>query len=99
MSIVVHIERLVLDEALVASHRPERIGAVIQTELERLLAIEGLAPELTVGGGRARLTGSPIHLSAGAGVQEVGARMGQAVYGALQSSGGDRGGVSGSPNA
>jgi hypothetical protein len=99
MSIAVHIERLVLDEALVASHRPDRIGAVVQAELERLLAIDGVAPELTVGGARARLTGGPIHLSAGAGVQEVGAQMGQAVYRALQSSGGHRGGISGTPNA
>jgi hypothetical protein len=93
MSITVHIERLVLDEALVASHSPERMGAIIQAELERLLAVNGLAPELTAGAARARLSGGHVRVMSGAGVQEVGIRTGQAVYAALHSPDGERTGI------
>jgi hypothetical protein len=93
MSITLHIERLVLDEALVASHRPEHIGAVVQAELERLLAVDGLAPELAAGAARARLFGGHVHFMSGAGVEEVGTRTGQAVHAALRSPGGERTGI------
>lgn len=46
MSIELHIERLVLDEALLGGERPEQVRAVIERELARRLAQPGTSAAL-----------------------------------------------------
>lgn len=46
MSIQLHIERLVLDEALMAGERPARVSEAITQELSRRLAHPGTAQTL-----------------------------------------------------
>jgi hypothetical protein len=50
MNITVHIERLVLDETIVASGERGQLQAAVRAELLRLLTAGGLSPELARGG-------------------------------------------------
>lgn len=99
MSITLHIERLVLDDALVGAHAPARIEAAIRGELERLLAADGLSPDLAAGGAHERLSAGQLHLVAGTGAQDIGIHVGQAIHGALHSPSGGGTGRSIAPTA
>jgi hypothetical protein len=50
MNIKLHIERLVLDGLPVEAHQGALIQSAVETELERLIAGDGLRPELLSGG-------------------------------------------------
>jgi hypothetical protein len=46
MSIVLHIERLVLDEAVLGGERPDKVRAELERELQRQLSAPGVAHAL-----------------------------------------------------
>lgn len=46
MSIVLHIERLVLDEAVLGRERPDKVRAELERELQRQLSAPGVAHAL-----------------------------------------------------
>lgn len=76
-----HIEKLVL-HGLAPGDR-YRIGEAMQRELERLIAMQGLAPLLARGGEIARLDGGVFQVAPSAKADAIGSQIAQAVYGGL----------------
>ena len=81
MNVELHIEELVLHGFSPGDRY--RIGAAVERELSRLLAEQGTPPTLARGGDIGHLDGGSFEAKPGAGVEAIGARVAQAVYGAL----------------
>jgi hypothetical protein len=82
MNINVSIERLVLDGLPVSHAQGSLIGAAVETELARLLAIGGLEMSLQSGGALPSVPVSAVQLAAGNPAQ-LGRQIAQAVYGGI----------------
>lgn len=78
-NITLHIDRLVL-RGFGAHVNRERLGAVVQQELTRLLAEGGGSPSIHRQSHIARVDGGTLHLASGAGTGIIGARIARAVY-------------------
>jgi hypothetical protein len=77
-SVRLHIERLVVDEALVAGGQGGTLQAAIETELARLLAAGGLAPLADTN--LASLTASKIHVAQQTRPAQLGSQIAQAIH-------------------
>jgi hypothetical protein len=78
MSIELHIERLVLDEALLGGERASAVGIAIERELMRYLAMPGAAAALHSIGAVASLPMMPLAAPGSTG-QRLGARIAASV--------------------
>lgn len=83
MNLSVHIERLVLDGAVLGGAQPHLLQAAIQVELARLLGEGALAPALAQAGAVARLSGPGFEMPQGGGAAHAGMQIAAAVYGGI----------------
>ncbi len=77
MRVQLHIERLVIDDSLVASHQREHFQHAIENELVRLLADQHVRPVSA-----ARLT-SAFRIPPNAGAERIGTQLAEAVHGSI----------------
>lgn len=83
MNVRLHIDRLVLDGfATGAGDRP-RIQRAFEAELARLIAENGLSPDLTVGGALPSLAVPQMSVARDAKPAQIGAAIASALYGGL----------------
>ena len=80
MKINLRIERLILDGLDVAPHERHALQAAVESELARLLAVDGLNHELTAGGAWPSLVAAPVQVANGNGPERVGHQIARAVY-------------------
>lgn len=80
MKINLQIERLILDGLDVAPHERPVLQAAVESELARLLAVEGLNQELTAGGAWPSLGAVSIQMANNNSPERVGHQIAQAVY-------------------
>lgn len=83
MTILVHIERLVLDGIAVPYGARPGLQAAVEAELGRLLAEGGLAAGLAQGGALPGLAGGSIQLGPGNPPDLLGRQIAQAAYSAI----------------
>ena len=81
-SIELHIEELVL-QGMPAGDR-QRIGAVVQRELTRMLAERGMPPAVASGAEIESLSGQSFELARGASPDAIGVQVARAVYGGIK---------------
>ncbi|HEY6112368.1 MAG TPA: hypothetical protein VIV62_07625 [Chthoniobacterales bacterium] len=80
-SVRLHIERLIVDESLLATGQNHRLRAAIETELTRVLREHGLAG-LTSGALYDRPT-RKVHISRPSSIVQVGRQIARTIYTAL----------------
>jgi hypothetical protein len=80
MNIELHIERLVLDGLPVESRQGALIQSAVEAELARLLAGNGLRPELLSGGAVGSLRAGGIQLEQGFSAPHLGEQIAGAVH-------------------
>jgi hypothetical protein len=78
MNINVHIERLILDGVPESSAQGPAVGAAVESELARLLTIEGLAASASRA--EPHLPAGHIHLMPEVSPPSLGQQIGAAVY-------------------
>ncbi len=83
MNVNVHIERLILDGLPIASHQGPLVQTAVEAELTRLLAADGLAANLLVGGALSHLQAGGIQLTGEGNPGQLGQQIAQAVYGGI----------------
>jgi hypothetical protein len=66
MNVNIHIERLVLDGLSVPCPQQTLLQAAVETELQRLITINGLSSGLQSGGAISHISGSEIQLTGNA---------------------------------
>jgi hypothetical protein len=80
MNITIHIERLILDGVFVAHrHRPQ-LQAALEAELARLIAADGLAVDVQMGGVLPRVSGGEMHLESDEHPSRLGMQIARAIY-------------------
>lgn len=84
MNINVSIERLILEGLPVGSNQGHTIAAAMETELTRLLTIEGLAASASRA--ESRVAAGQIHVVPDGGACSVGEQIGHAIYQVLNQS-------------
>jgi hypothetical protein len=82
MNIDLHIERLVLDGLPVTRSKGPLLQTAVETELARLLTIEGLPPNLAVGGAFPLIKAGNIQL-ANSNPNQLGQQIARAVHGSI----------------
>ena len=80
MNITLHIERLVLDGVSVPVHQLDAVRAGVETELARLLAVQGLPPEVVAEGARPALSGGALRLQPAINPLQLGMHIGEAIH-------------------
>jgi hypothetical protein len=88
LDIRVTIDRLVLEGVTLAPGGREALGAALEAELGRLLAVGGLAEAWQAGAAVPRLTAGPVSLAGSPA--DLGAGIARAVYDGLGPAGGAR---------
>jgi hypothetical protein len=83
MNVKLHIERLVLEGLDIAPGQRRLLRAAVETELTRLLAEGGLAPQLSSGVALPSLRAGAIQLTNETGATHLGAQIAGAVYGGI----------------
>ena len=79
MNINVHIERLILDGISMPHRERPLLQAAVEAELARLLAIDGVAPDLLTGDAIARMQGGGIQLTSEGGPGQLGRQIAQSL--------------------
>ena len=83
MNINVHIERLILDGLPIGYGQRPQVQAAVEAELARLLADDGLSPELLAGGALPSVRAGSIQLANEGNTTQLGRQIAQAVYGGI----------------
>ena len=83
MNINIHIERLILDGLAISHSQRPLVQATVEAELARLLAADGLAPNLHAGGALPFVPGGSIQLASDGNPKTLGHQIAQAVYGGI----------------
>jgi hypothetical protein len=83
MNVNLHIERLILDGISIPHRQRPHLQAAVEMELTRLLAADGLAPNLLVGGAVPRVPAGAIQLTGESDPTYLGQQIAQAVYGGI----------------
>jgi hypothetical protein len=78
-----HVERLVLDGLSLDADAGQRLRAVMETELSRLLTEHGLPGSLQAGAEIASLNAGRVSLGSSARPESAGTDIAKAVYGGL----------------
>ena len=84
MTIVVHIDRLVMDGIPLAPGSSGRLAAAVEAELGRLLAVGPLPLALRSGGAAPSTPGGSIHVAGGESAPSLGCSIAEAVHGGLR---------------
>ena len=82
MNINVHIERLILDGLPMTRSQGTLVQAALETEVARLLAINGLDPKLAASGALPSVKAGGIQLTNGSN-PTMGQQVARAVYGGI----------------
>ena len=82
-SMNIHIERLILDGLPISHSQRPLVQAAVEAELARLLAADGLAPNLQAGGALAYVPARSIQLTSDGNPKTLGQQIAQAVYGGI----------------
>ena len=85
MNITLHIERLIIDQALLGTGRRDALHAAVEAELTRLLTEGNLPAAWRNGGTVPSLPGGAIQVGQRDNTAHLGAQIGQSVYGAIDS--------------
>lgn len=80
MNVNLHIEELVLDGIKLSPLQRSRMDVAIRSELTRLIATEGISPNLQMGGWRDRLSAGNLQLSLDQSPDAMGQRIAQSIY-------------------
>jgi hypothetical protein len=83
MNIDLHIERLILDGLPVTRAQGPLIQVAIESELARLLGVEGLSANLRSGGAIQSLTGGSVRLASDRNPVRLGQQIARAVHGGV----------------
>jgi len=83
MNISIHIERLILDGLPISHSQRPLVQAAVEAELVRLLAADGLSPDLMTGGAMSHAPGGSIQLTSDGNPHTLGQQIAQAVYGGI----------------
>src|SRR5207249_2306020 len=83
MNINVHIERLILDGLPVATAQGALVQAGLENELTRLLAANGLKPQIVAGGALSMVEVGSLSLPSHDTPTQLGRRIARAVAGGL----------------
>ncbi|MBE9571475.1 MAG: hypothetical protein IMF11_12670 [Proteobacteria bacterium] len=83
MKINLHIDRLVLDGISVESHQQAMFKANLETELGRLLAQNGIAPDLQSGGAFNAIRTDSIDVGEKNEPSHLGRQIARSVYGGI----------------
>lgn len=83
MNINLHIERLVLDGVPVTRSQGPLLQAAVEAELARLLAIDGLSPDLAAGGAHPHIKAGNIQLANNSNPNQLGQQIARAVHGGI----------------
>jgi hypothetical protein len=87
MNIHLHIERLVVDETLLAAGGREALQAVVVAELTRLLDAGGLSAAWHAGGMVPSIRGEPIVAVGNGEPAALGAQVARAIYAGIGNAG------------
>jgi hypothetical protein len=82
-----HIERLIVDGALIGSGRPAAVQSAVEVELTRLLTAGGLSRELAAGGTLPALSAGEIQFASGH-PDTLGTQIARALYSSIAVSAG-----------
>ncbi|BAZ37709.1 hypothetical protein NIES4101_36320 [Calothrix sp. NIES-4101] len=80
MNINVNIERLILDGVSVPHAQRPLLQAAVEAELERLLAVGGLTPNLVAGGAVPRVDAGSMEIGNTGNYTQMGQQIAHAVY-------------------
>ncbi|MEA3276257.1 MAG: hypothetical protein U9Q81_13400 [Pseudomonadota bacterium] len=80
MNVHLHIDELVLEGLPLEATDAAAVKAAVETELTRLLANGGLAPDLRTGGARASVPAGDIHLGGDRTPSDLGRQIGRTLY-------------------
>lgn len=83
MNINVNIERLILEGLPISHSQRPLVQATVEAELARLLAANGLTPDLMTGGAMPNVPGGSIQLTDGRNPYGLGQQIAQAIYGGI----------------
>ena len=83
MNINLHIERLVLDGLPVAPSQGAQVQALVERELARLLAQDGISKQLQSGLALHRVGAEEILSSQGVGIQTIGRQIAGAIHSSI----------------
>lgn len=82
MNVELHIEELVLHGVTPVNR--QRLAAVMERELARLLAEQGVPPTLVRDGDVAQLHGGSSNIALGSRPDAIGLQVAQAIYGVMK---------------
>ena len=85
MNLRLHIDRIVLEGLTDQDVDGERLGRAVQAELTRLFGEGGIGAEFAQGGARHSMMAEAISHGSGDSLENLGERIGGAVYGVLGS--------------
>jgi hypothetical protein len=88
MKVHLHIDRLVLDGIAIERTHASKVRAAVEHELTRLMAVGGLASQLTSGGAVPRLSGGNIRFQKSTNARVLGRDIARALHQAIGVSGG-----------
>jgi hypothetical protein len=80
MSIIVHIERLILDGVSIPHRQRPQVQVALEEELARLIAADGLGIDLRTSGSLSRVNGGEIQFQGDEEPGLLGKRIAQAIY-------------------
>jgi hypothetical protein len=84
VNISIHIERLILDGLPVTGAQGRIVQSAVESELVRLLGVDGLSPQLLPSGGAIRsVTGGTVQLSRDHSPVRLGEQIASALHGAV----------------
>lgn len=83
MNVTLHIERLIVDEALLQRGQRAGLQAAVQAELGRLLAAGEFPATWSNGSATPHLRGGDIQVGQAANVAALGGQIAQSLYGAM----------------
>jgi len=87
MNINIHIERMILDGLPISHIQRPLLQAAVEAELARLLAADGLAPNLQADRALPYVPGGSMQLESDGNPKILGQQIAQAVYGGIGGSG------------
>ncbi len=83
MNISIHIDRLILDGLPVTGAQGPLVQAAVESELARLLGVDGLSPHLRSGGAIQSVTGGTVQLTRDRSPVRLGKQIARAVHGGV----------------
>lgn len=80
MNVQLHIERLILEDLPIARSQRALVQAAVESELTRLITVNGVTSEVMAGGAKPSTPMTVIQMAEGATPVQLGHQIAQAVY-------------------